>query len=75
MVRCWRLGNFLRETSGSPLIEKLSFLLPFFVITNHCRHSINRTRIENQRTLHNSSNDASFFPFTDRNNGNNGGDT
>ena len=33
MVRTWRLGNFLRETFESPLIEKLSFILPFVVIT------------------------------------------
>jgi hypothetical protein len=33
MVRCRRLRYFLRETFESPLAEKLSFLLPFIVIT------------------------------------------
>jgi len=33
MVRCWRIGNFLREAIGTPLIKKLSFVLPFIVIT------------------------------------------
>ena len=33
MVRIWRLCNFLRQTFESPLIEKLSFILPFIVIS------------------------------------------
>ena len=33
MVRCRRLSCFLRETFESPLTEKLSFILPFFIIT------------------------------------------
>ncbi len=32
MVRCRRLRCFLRETFDSPLAEKLSFVLPFFII-------------------------------------------
>lgn len=33
MVRCGRLRCFLRETFESPIAEKLSFILPFFIIT------------------------------------------
>ena len=32
MVRVGRLRNFLHELAESPLIEKISFVLPFFVI-------------------------------------------
>lgn len=32
MVRFGRLRNFIRELAESPLIEKISFILPFFVI-------------------------------------------
>ena len=33
MVRCSRTRNFLREVAKSPFIEKISFILPFFVIS------------------------------------------
>ena len=33
MARCSRTRNFLREVAKSPFAEKLSFILPFFVIT------------------------------------------
>ncbi|MDH7507320.1 MAG: hypothetical protein QHH15_06020 [Candidatus Thermoplasmatota archaeon] len=33
MVRCSRVRCFLREVARSPFGEKLSFFLPFFVIT------------------------------------------
>jgi len=33
MVRCSRTRRFLREVVKSPFFEKLSFVLPFFVIT------------------------------------------
>lgn len=33
MARCSKSRNFLKEVAKSPFVEKLSFLLPFFVIT------------------------------------------
>ena len=33
MARCSRIRIFLREVAKSPFVEKLSFILPFFVIT------------------------------------------
>jgi len=33
MVRCSRTRSFLREVAKSPFGEKLSFILPFFVLT------------------------------------------